>query len=186
MATGAMRGRRTGLRRAGLRRTGFAALAGVGSLAGLSSLVAGCGSAARAYDVNVSLDPALVAARGGAMSAEVDLVGVPAGDVPRWESYNLGSYFGGDDPLRGGAVRHAMAFTPGGPVMQTLPRTDPIWSQWKQAGATDIVVLAQWPGGASRRVVPLDPAAWEGSRIGVVVKQAGLEIQGRKPDAVKP
>lgn len=147
----------------------------------------GCGgSSFRTYDVDVSLDPALVAARGGSVAAEVDLVGVSDAQAGQWRSYSMSSYFGGDDPMRAGAARHPIVFKPGAAQMQTLSRNDPVWKQWKQAGATNLVVMSQWPGGSAREVLPLDPAAWEGRRIGVVVQKSGLAVEGRKPVEKKP
>lgn len=147
----------------------------------------GCGgSSFRTYDVDVALDPALVAARGGSVAAEVDLVGIPEAQAAQWRAYSLGSYFGGDDPMRAGAARQALVFKPGGPQKQTLSRTDPIWNQWKQQGATSLVVMAQWPGGSAREILPLDPAAWQDRRIGVVVQKSGLAVEGRTPEKTKP
>lgn len=158
------------------------------ALLGVIGLVAGgCeGGGLKSYDVDVSLDQSLTAARTGA--AEVDLIGVTAAEASAWRSYSLSSYFGGDDPMRAKASRAPIVFKPGSATKQTLARTDPIWNQWKQVGATDMVIMAQWPGGAAREVVPLDPAAWDDRRIGVVVQKSGLLIQGRKPEktATKP
>lgn len=153
----------------------------------LAAALTGCGgSSFRTYDIDVALDPALVAARGGAVAAEVDLIGIPEAKAEQWRTYSLGSYFGGDDPMRAGGQRHPIVFTPGGAQSHTLSRTDPIWNQWKQAGATSLVVMAQWPGGSAREILPLDPAAWEDRRIGVVVQKSGLAVQGRKPAPAKP
>ncbi|MCC6679065.1 MAG: hypothetical protein IT436_18225 [Phycisphaerales bacterium] len=147
----------------------------------------GCGgSSFRTYDVDVSLDPALVAARGGSVAAEVDLIGVPEAQAAQWRAYSLGSYFGGDDPMRAGAARHPIVFKPGAAQKQTLSRTDPVWNQWKQQGATSLVVMSQWPGGSAREVLPLDAAAWQDRRIGIVVQKSGLAVEGRAPDKSKP
>lgn len=138
--------------------------------------IGGCGGGSlHAYDVDVSLDPAVT-------SAEVDLVGVSEAQLSQWDSYSLSSYFGGDDPMRAGSLRYPIVFGPGSSAKQTVARNDPIWSKWKQAGATRLAILAQWPGGSGRQILPLDPAVWEGRRIGVVVQKPGLKIEGRKPD----
>lgn len=153
----------------------------------LAVALTGCGgSSFRTYDVEVALDPALVAARGGSVAAEVDLIGVPAGQADQWRAYSLSSYFGGDDPMRARALRFPIVFRPGGPQQQTLPRTDPVWNQWKEQGATSLVVMSQWPGGSAREILPLDPAAWEERRMRVVIQKSGLAVEGRKPDATRP
>lgn len=150
----------------------------------LAMVLTGCGgSSFRTYDVEVSLDPAFVASRDGALAAEVDLVGVPEAQAAQWRSYSMNDYFGGDDPMRAAAPRYPIVFKPGAGQAQTLSRTDPVWNRWKQAGATSLVVMSQWPGGSAREVLPLDPAAWESRRIGVVLKKSGLAVEGRTPQA---
>jgi hypothetical protein len=143
-------------------------------LAFAALLSTGCGGSSRNHDVEVVIDPLV-------RSAEVDLVGINESQVHEWETYSLTAYFGGDDPLRTKSVRYPMVFMSGASTTQTFSSTDDIWAKWKAEGATRLAVMAQWPGGSDREILPLDADAWESRRIGIVVLKTGLQIEGRKP-----
>lgn len=138
------------------------------------------------YDIEVSLDPALERS-----SVLVDLVGINAASLPRWESYSMSEYWKRDDPnnMRRDAERKTLDFAAGNPTTQTLKMSDPQWNQWIASnGVTHVAVLALLPGidadkpgnaDPRRQVVPLDRSCWpkKTQKLVVLVKQSGVVIQ---------
>ena len=155
----------------------------------LCAFVSGCGSCKPGkpgpigrYDVVAQLDDSLKQA-----SVLVDLVGVNAANLPRWENYSMKKYWEDNDPMRKDADKKTLNFVSGQSLSQTLEAKDPKWDQWKSKGATHILVLADLPGthvdkpgsqDARRLVLPLDECHWakKTSKLSVLVKRSGMDV----------
>lgn len=143
------------------------AVLATGVVAGAMALGA-CGPRYAAYDVSVSLDPAM--ARDGRYPAvEVDLIAVSSSERDRWVSKPVSEYFSGNDPFRRDASKKTMQFSTDNPGPIVLSRRDPMWQTWK--GRQELFILANLGGvsgtGASdprRLVLSLDTRRWPGDR----------------------
>jgi hypothetical protein len=135
------------------------------------------------YNVEIRLDEALKQG-----SVLVDVVGVNAGTLPRWETYSMSKYWQHSDPMRTSAEKLVFDFSSGKAGTQTLAITNAIWNSWQTKGVSHLLLLADLPGGpvdkpgvadARRQMVPLDKCYWPGGtkKLMVVVKQSGLEIE---------
>lgn len=156
----------------------------------LAALIAGCSSPKPAgqgpigkYEVQLRLDDGLKQG-----SVLVDIVGVNAGSMPRWENYPMSKYWQHSDPMRAGAEKVTFDFSSGNATVQSLAVTNGIWTVWQQKGVSHLVLLADLPGGATdkpgvadprRQILSLDTRLWpkKAKRLVVVVKQSGLEIE---------
>jgi hypothetical protein len=160
------------------------------ALAGLlCAFVSGCASCKPGkpgpigkYDVQVQLDESLKQA-----SVLVDLVGVNAGSLPRWENYSMKKYWEANDPMRKDADMKTLNFVSGQSLSQTLEAKDPKWQQWKAKGVTHLLVLADLPGAhidkqgnqdARRQILPLDECTWPKgtSKLSILVKRSGMDV----------
>jgi hypothetical protein len=122
-------------------------------------------------------------------SVEVNLVGDTRRLYAGWGVYPDNQYWGPNDPLRreaqsGGRV-YVMVLSADDPKPKELSRTDPIWSKWRAAGATQLFVLAFLPGARpesgrgggdpQRLIFPLDNCRWKGvDTLDVTVEPSGL------------
>jgi hypothetical protein len=167
------------------RRTAFKCLAL--PVAGLLALTLGgcCSGGMMHRNIKLSLGQSLRQNNTSTSSIIVDLVGVNGSDYQRWYNYAMTKYFTAGNPLRAGATKAVVHFTPGGPAAVTFSKHNPIWRQWKAQGDTHLFILASLPGlrqdlpGAedSRRLIlPFDRCRWPGSAnpIKVAVKNSGL------------
>ncbi len=143
-----------------------------------------CGPKYAAFDVQVSLDPAM--ARDGRYPAvEVDLVAVSSNERDRWISKPVSEYFSGNDQFRRDASKYTMRFSNETPGPLTLSRRDPIWQTWK--GRQELFIMANLGGvsgsGASdprRLVLSLDTRRWPGDR------KLEILVQGSKVTCLTP
>ena len=160
------------------------------TFAGCSSCKPGKQGPLGKYNVQIRLDDALKQG-----SVLVDVVGVNAGTLPRWETYSMSKYWQHSDPMRVSADKLVFDFSSGKDGVQILAATNAIWNSWKAKGVSHILLLADLPGGpadkpgvadARRQMLPLDKCYWPGGtkKLMVVVKQSGLEIESL-PRAVK-
>jgi hypothetical protein len=142
----------------------------------------------RAYAIRVTLDKPLVGS-----SVQVDLVGVNATDLPKWQNYSVTQYWQPDNPLRRDAQKYAMQFSINTPNTQVLLDNDPHWAEWLPTGASQLVIIADLPGVITdqagnadprRLILPLDRAAWgrDVNTIDILVQESGLRLMTpRKP-----
>jgi hypothetical protein len=104
-------------------------------------------------------------------SFKVDVVGVSPSLKATWENAKVSNYWQDNSPLRGSAS-HIEAKFSGDPPAWRLERTDPIWSQWINQGATYLMIITSLPGNnfvegpfdRRRLIVPLDKNAWEAKK----------------------
>src|SRR6267143_6159836 len=165
---------------------GFASLALISILAvclsGCASCKPGVPGGPQAYEVKVSLDPSLLQA-----SVVVDVVGVNAVSLPRWENYSMSQYWKAGDALRNDADKVTLSFVSGNSPTNRLARTDPKWTSWLAKGATHLLVLADLPGApadkpgnqdARRYILPLGRCWWPNKTktLTVQVHKSGPEI----------
>ena len=177
-------------------RFGRLVLAAVGvaaaafTLAGCSTCKPGKQGPPGKYHVQIRLDEALKQG-----SVLVDVVGVNAGTLPRWESYSMSKYWQHSDPMRVSADKLVFDFSSGKEGTQSLGVTNAVWNSWKAKGVSHLLLLADLPGGpadkpgiadARRQMLPLDKCYWPGGtkKLMVVVKPSGIEIE-TLPRAVK-
>lgn len=158
-------------------------------IGGAAALLAGCGSCKPGkpgpigkYDIRVNLDESLKQS-----SVLVDLVGVNAGSLPRWETYSMRSYWEDNDPMRRDADKETFTFVSGQTLSKTFEAKNPRWEQWKKKGVTHVLVLADLPGGhtdkpgnqdARRQILSLDECVWpkKTSELTLLVKRSGIDI----------
>lgn len=171
-----------------MKNRAFTSLFVASVLIGCAVLFSGCSSCKPGkpgpiakYNVQVVLDDSLKSS-----SVVVDLVGVNAANLPRWERYDMGKYFSPKDPMRADALKKTMNFISGKSLTNTLAVTDPQWDTWKARGATHLVVLADLPSvgltsqqgneDARRQVLPLDECSWPNKTktLSVLIQRSGI------------
>jgi hypothetical protein len=126
----------------------------------LSLVTAGCASKPKPVAWNVSIAKATPA------SIEADVVGVSASDKPYWmNSVKPDDYWKANNSVRKGAKKISKILETGTPWV--IEKDNPIWNDWFSYGATELMIMANLPGGGDnspfdrRRVfVPLDKNAW--------------------------
>src|ERR1051325_1987583 len=101
------------------------------ALTGCSSCKPGKPGPVGKYNIEVNLDESLKSS-----SILVDIVGVNASTMPRYQSYPMEKYWGANDPLRHDAPKTVMNFVSGKSLTNSLPATDPQWDKWKAMGVT--------------------------------------------------
>ena len=125
-------------------------------------------------------------------SVEVHIVGVNESENRQWSEYSMTKYWSPGDELRAATVRNGyakvMKFGQGLPTEQTLTTKDDIWPQkWENKRSSCLYVLAFLPGAfsdkpgdadARRRILPLDPKAWDFGRdkIQIELHAGGLTL----------
>ena len=154
----------------------------------IAAVVAGCSACkpgkpgpAGKYTIEVTVDDSLKQA-----SFPVDIVGVNAASLPRWQSYLMSEYWKPRDPMRADADKVELNFAAGGPLTRTLDIKDPKWDQWKKKGVTHVLILAYLPGGyvdkegvqdSRRQILPLDVCHWpdDTEKLSLLVKRSGID-----------
>jgi len=147
-------------------------------------LAAGCATTPqpRAFTVKVNLDPSLAGS-----SLQVDLVGAnPVSDLAKLQAYPVSEYWKPGDALRRDSPKVTLAFGQGRAASQVLDTNDPIWKQWLQTGAQDLVVLVDLPGVAAdkpgaadprRLVLPLDANQWgKTDSLEILIQESGARL----------
>jgi hypothetical protein len=135
------------------------------------------------YDIEVNLDDSLKSS-----SVIVDLVGVNASGLPRWEKYDMTKYWKEGDAMRHDADKEVLNFVSGQKKSQTMEMSNPRWETWKNMGVTHVFVLADLPGShssqpgaedARRQMIPLDRCSWpdKTKSIKLLVKRSGIVVQ---------
>jgi len=165
---------------------GFASIALISILAvgfsGCASCKPGEPGKPQAYEVKVNLDASLLHS-----SVVVDLVGVNAVSLPRWENYSMSNYWKAGDAMHNDADKVTLSFVSGDSLTNSLSRTDPKWTSWLAKGATHLLVLADLPDApadkpgaqdARRQILPLGRCAWSNKTktLTIQVHQSGPEI----------
>ena len=160
-------------------------------LLGCALFISGCSSCKPGkpgkpipYNVEVKLDEALKG-----KSVLVDLVGVNAAGLPRWEGYSMTSYWKEGDALRRDSAsdRVSFNFVSGEAMAQALSVTNSQWAAWRAKGVTHVLVLADLPGGHAdkpgdsddrRLKLPLDRCHWAAKTktLTVQVQQSGIQV----------
>jgi hypothetical protein len=156
----------------------------------LCAFVSGCSSCKPGkpgpigrYDIEVQLDDSLKQA-----SVLVDLVGVNAVSLTRWENESMKKYWEDNSLVRKDAERDKKTFNfvSGKELKQTMEAKDPKWEQWKSKGVSYVLVLADLPGAnvdkpgnqdARRLILPLDECHWpkKTSKLTVLVRRSGID-----------
>ncbi len=138
------------------------------------SLLTGCSSSLST--VNLQGTPTVTAA-----SVQVDVVGLG----PKNESLKLlpvpRYWQGGNAQARGDAK--SFRFGPNSPQTYTIAAGDPIWKHWADAGAKEVMVIADLPGvfpdlpGDSDQRRKIIPISGKASSATIVVDNSGLVKQ---------
>jgi hypothetical protein len=151
------------------------------ALTGCSSCKPGKPGPIGKYNVEVNLDASLKSS-----SIIVDIVGVNSSTLPRYEAYDMGTYWKPNDAMRHDAPKVVMSFVSGQSLTNSLPATDPQWDKWKAIGVTHLLVLADLPAAglvsrqgnedARRQILPLDECNWPAKTktLSVLVQRSGI------------
>jgi len=156
--------------RSGMPRRGAL---GVCAVLGLMAMLGGgcrCQSGMQAFDVKVTPHLGASGDAANAPPVEVNLVGVSDEDYEKWLVYPVARYWSPRDPLRTGSKVYVMNFSHDSQEPVVLKKDDPIWSAWKEKGATHLFVVAFLPlvkdqgtADARRAEVTLDKCEWKGT-----------------------
>lgn len=127
----------------------------------LSFVTAGCSSTPKPVPWNVNITKTTPA------SIEADVVGVSPSDKPYWmNSVKPDDYWKANNTVRKGAKKVSQVLQKDQPWL--INREDPIWNEWFSYGTTELMIMANLPGGGDnspfdrRRIfVTLDKNAWD-------------------------
>lgn len=133
------------------------------------------------YTIDVTRDESLKQA-----SVPVDLVGINAASLPRWQAYSMSDYWKPRDTMRAAADKVELNFAPGEALTKTMDINHPKWEQWKNKSVTHVLVLANLPGAYAdkegnqdprRQIVPLDVCAWRKgtAKIPLLINRSGID-----------
>jgi hypothetical protein len=162
-----------------------------GMLVVIAAMLAGCNSCKPGkpgpigkYTIEVSLDESLKSS-----SVLVDLVGVNPADLPRWEAYNMSTYWHEGDPMRHDADKVVMNFISAQSLTNSLSATNSQWARWRSEGVTHVLVLSDVyvpasqgsrPGNqdARRQILSLDECQWQKKTkvLKVIVQRSGIKV----------
>lgn len=123
----------------------------------------------KAYNIKLSLDESLYGS-----TIQVDLIGFNEGNLGRYESYPVSTYFGDpDDSMRKLSYKKQFVFGQGQRMEQVMLSTDSLWYTWlNQERASYLLALVDLPGmfddkesqkDPRRLIIPLRKCAWQGS-----------------------
>jgi len=154
----------------------------VGVLAGCETCKPGKPGPIGRYNIEVNLDESLKTS-----SVIVDLVGVNASSLPRWEAYDMAKYWKEGDAMRRDGDKVVLNFVSGQALTNKLASTDAQWDKWKGKGVTHLMVLADLPGApasrpgtqdARRQILALDQCNWPAKTTGlkVLVQRSGMVV----------
>lgn len=137
----------------------------------LVGVLAGCGTP-RPKNYDVYLSAAVNA------SVTVDVIGVNPAEAAQWSGYSMTKYWQQGDAFRASATKrtYTVRINPG-QAQEVLilkdakkdANTAAYWKQWKEAGATQLFILADLPGAPEdktgdadprRLILPLTPDRW--------------------------
>lgn len=102
----------------------------------------------------------------GSSTVRVDVIGVNSTDQNSLSGYPVDAYFNPANPLRQSLNKKTFVFGEGQPASYVLPMDDPVWGQWMDRGAENLLIIADLPGifkeGSDMRrvVLPLDEYRW--------------------------
>jgi hypothetical protein len=103
-------------------------------------------------------------------SIEVDLVGVNASELPRFESMSVTEYWQPGNSIRNSTIPPKMRFRFPSNKKIALSKNDPIWEKWRGRDVKYIIFIADLPGIMSDRhgsvdsrrlILPVDWRQWE-------------------------
>ena len=167
--------------------------AGVMAAAALFLMVVGCGPSKpkmQQFGLRVKADPSLKGTAEQMPTMRVDVVGVQAVELPKYEAHAVDQWFNYKDDLREGSKPFTKQLEFGPQVTEVvIERNDPIWQTWKAQGAMNLVVFANLPPGEKlanatqdprKYVLPLDKKMWENP------KEVRIEIRASKMTAYPP
>lgn len=97
------------------------------------------------YEVNVSLSPKLKELYGEYPSLEVDVAGVDANGLERFEATPVDDYFTVGNALRGCSPHATLRFRADDFGMRTLESGDDVWDAFDDLGADRVVLLVNLP-----------------------------------------
>ena len=151
-------------------------------LAGCETCKPGKPGATGRYAIDVGLDESLKTS-----SVIVDLVGVNASTLPRYEAYDMGKYWKEGDVMRRDADKVVLNFVSGQSLNMSLAVSDAQWDKWKSKGVSYVMVLADLPGAltarpgnqdARRQILPLDQCNWpdQTGTLKVLVQRSGIVV----------
>ncbi len=133
-------------------------------------LTAGCHSGTKPVAWNLSVTKATPA------SIEVDFIGVSPSEKPYWmNDVKPDDYWKPNDSVRQGAKKLTTNFQSGSTFL--LTKKSPIWNDWLNTGATELMIMADLPGSYDngpydrrRLFLPLNTKQWNS-------KHSTLEIE---------
>lgn len=138
-------------------------------------------------DIRVTVDDSLRSPDGRLASVQVDLIAVNPTEYPRWTSVDVDEYWGPPaHQLQSAQDRYVMTFDYQENVAtKVMRKTDPLWTQWKNKGAMDLVAIARIPGVARtggvgqqdtrRLILPLDKRRWADlGELRIQVSRSGI------------
>ena len=118
---------------------------------------------------------------------EVDLIGVTEAEKPFWAGCDLDKYWTLGDPLRRQQVdKLSMTLKSNQPAI--LQRDDPKWKDWLSRGATDLLIIANFPGQFTpgptdprRKFLPLDKKSWDAKNQTLEIRVQDTLIRVQTP-----
>lgn len=116
--------------------------------------IGGCGPTPYNGSITVTAGPAFKEPSGLLPTIQVDVIGASAMELQRWKGYPVTDYWQVDDRLRKTVVKHSFVMTTDDPGPFVLSRWSGQYDDWKKAGVTSLVLIADLPGAWQKR--PLD------------------------------
>lgn len=124
----------------------------------LASMLVGCSSTPRAWNIKIKKSPAI----------EVDLVGVKEREKPQLEAYSIDKYWSPDDLVRKDADK--LCSEVGTNEVWVVSRKDPKWNTWLNRGVSGLYIIANLPGSFEgspdprREYLPLTKSHWDAKK----------------------
>jgi hypothetical protein len=102
-------------------------------------------------DVTVTPAPSFKEDSGLLPTIQVDLIGATALELQRWKTYPVTDYWSVDGSLRKTAKKQSFVMTTEAPGPFLSTNWADVRSDWKKAGVTSIVIIADLPGAWQKR-----------------------------------